>query len=45
MFKDTPSQGLVCLQFLSALGIFFDIDIIYQKWQLLNYIETFHIEL
>ena len=27
MFKDTPSHGLVSLQFLSAPGIFFGIDI------------------
>ena len=27
MFKDTPSHGLVSLQFLSALGIFFSNDI------------------
>ena len=27
MFKDTPSHGLVSLQFLSALGIFFGVDI------------------
>ena len=26
MFKDTPSHGLVSLQFLSALGIFFGLD-------------------
>ena len=26
MFKDTSSHGLVCLQFLCALGIFFRID-------------------
>ena len=45
MFKDTPSHGLVSLQFLSALGMFFGIDISMPKWQLLNYIETFHIEL
>ena len=27
MFKDTPSHGLVSFAFLSALGIFFGIDI------------------
>ena len=27
MFKDTPSQGLVSFQFLSALGIFFGVGI------------------
>ena len=27
MFKDTPSHGLVSLQFLNALGIFFGVDI------------------
>ena len=27
MFKDTPSHGLVSLHFLSALGIFFGLDI------------------
>ena len=27
IFKDTPSHGLVSLQFLSALGIFFGLDI------------------
>ena len=27
MFKDPPSNGLVSLQFLSALGIFFGLDI------------------
>ena len=27
MFKDTPSHGLVSLQFLSAVGIFFGLDI------------------
>ena len=27
MFKDTKSYGLVCLQFLSALNIYFDGDV------------------
>ena len=45
MLKDTSSHGLVSIQFLSALGIFFGLDISTPKTLQQSYIGTFRMNL
>ena len=44
MFKDTQYHGVVSIQFLCAFGIFFELNILYQKMHILDFIRTFRVK-